>query len=63
MIYLLGLAVVIVVVMITHDPATRYCRWRKDRSRNEGDRIFWTCDYCGASRLTDGLAPDSCARR
>lgn len=63
MLYLFFFAIVVVVVMITHDPATRLCRWRKDRSRDRDGKRFWTCDYCGAQTLTDGPPPRQCQRQ
>ncbi|PIE11674.1 MAG: hypothetical protein CSA72_00685 [Rhodobacterales bacterium] len=63
MVYLIGLVIVVGYVMLTHDPATRLCRWRRDRSRNAGGQEFWTCDYCGGSCLTDGVRPKGCVRR
>lgn len=62
MVYLLGLLVVVAYLMITHDPATRHCRWRKDRSRDTPARRYWTCDYCGAEAWTEGGPPETCAR-
>lgn len=62
MVYLIILVFVVAYLMLTHDPATRLCRWRKDRARNREGQVFWTCDYCGAECFTDGEKPDHCAR-
>lgn len=39
---------------------TRYCRWRLDRSKGEGQ---WHCAYCGAEcTLQKGKEPRHCLR-
>lgn len=62
MVFLIGLVIVAVVIMATHDPSTRLCRWRKDRRRNTEAARYWVCDYCGAETLTADAAPRACLR-
>lgn len=62
MFYVVGLIGVFVYLALTYDPKTRMCRWRKDRSRNDGDAIYWTCDYCGAETYGDSKPPKGCLR-
>ncbi|RKF14077.1 hypothetical protein D6850_12975 [Roseovarius spongiae] len=61
MIIVVGLLLAFVLILVFSNRRTRYCRWREDRTRDEGGARYYHCMACGAETFTTtGKPPRDC---
>lgn len=60
----IGLLIAFVLIIIFSNAATRNCRWRQDRTRDEDGKRYYHCLNCGHETFTDtGKPPKICLAR
>ena len=61
MIVVAGRLIAFVLLLIFSNGKTRRCRWREDRTRDEGGARYMRCLACGAETFTkNGKPPEIC---